>query len=161
MAGIDLKALVGRLNDPCRRALEAAAGLTLARTNYNVEIEHWLLKLADAADGDVAEILRHYEVDRARLTVDLNRALDRMKEAWADLTIASQSRFLAWARDNRKASSIAPAATPPTAIKPGTMAPPSDDELDIPPYLDRRNPRCWMESWHREETERIHAVARQ
>jgi type VI secretion system protein VasG len=79
MAAIDLKALVGRLNEPCRSALEAAAGLTLSRTHYNVEIEHWLLKLADAADGDVAAILRHYEVDQGRLVVDLNRALDRMK----------------------------------------------------------------------------------
>ena len=79
MAAIDLKALVGRLNEPCRRALEAAAGLTLSRTHYNVEIEHWLLKLADAADGDIAAIMRHYEVDQARFNVDLNRALDRMK----------------------------------------------------------------------------------
>ena len=79
MAGIDLKALVGRLNEPCRRALEAAAGLTLSRTHYNVEIEHWLLKLADASDGDFAAILRRYEVDQGRFVVDLNRALDRMK----------------------------------------------------------------------------------
>jgi type VI secretion system protein VasG len=79
MAAIDLKSLVGRLNDPCRRALEAAAGLTLSRSHYNVEIEHWLVKLLDLADGDVAAILRHYEVDEARLRVDLNRALDRMK----------------------------------------------------------------------------------
>src|SRR5215831_16847473 len=79
MAAIDLKALVGRLNEPCRRALEAAAGLTLSRTHYNVEIEHWLLKLADASDGDFAAILRHYEVDQGRLLVDLNRALDHMK----------------------------------------------------------------------------------
>src|SRR5437764_13823857 len=34
MAAIDLKSLVGRLNEPCRRALEAAAGLTLSRTHY-------------------------------------------------------------------------------------------------------------------------------
>ena len=74
MAAIDLKALVGRLNEPCRRALEAAAGLTLSRTHYNVEIEHWLSKLADAADGDIAAILRHYEVDHARFIIDLNRA---------------------------------------------------------------------------------------
>ena len=52
MAAIDLKQLVGRLNDPCRRALEAAAGMTLSRTHYNVEIEHWLLTLVDRADGD-------------------------------------------------------------------------------------------------------------
>src|SRR5436305_14661466 len=79
MATIDLKSLVGRLNEPCRRALEAAAGLTLSRTHYNVEIEHWLTKLIDIADGDVTAILRHYEVDEARLRTDLNRAMERMK----------------------------------------------------------------------------------
>ena len=78
MAAIDLKSLVDRLNEPCRRALEAAAGLTVSRTHYNVEIEHWLLRLADPADGDIAAILRHYEVDQSRLLIDLNRALDKM-----------------------------------------------------------------------------------
>jgi type VI secretion system protein VasG len=79
MAAIDLKQLVGRLNDPCRRALEAAAGLTLSRTHYNVEIEHWLATLADRPDGDIAAILRHYEIDQARFAIDLNRALERLK----------------------------------------------------------------------------------
>jgi type VI secretion system protein VasG len=79
MAAIDLKSLVGRLNEQCRRALEGAAGLTLSRTHYNVEIEHWLVKLADAADSDLIAILRHYEVDEGRWRADLNRALDRMK----------------------------------------------------------------------------------
>ena len=79
MAAVDLKSLVGRLNDPCRRALEAAAGLTLSRTHYNVEIEHWLLRLIEPTDTDIAAILRHYEVDQSRLVVDLNRALDKMK----------------------------------------------------------------------------------
>jgi type VI secretion system protein VasG len=79
MATIDLKSLVGRLNEPCRRALEGAAGLTLSRTHYNVEIEHWLTKLLDVPDGDVAAILRHYEIDEGRLRADLSRAMDRMK----------------------------------------------------------------------------------
>ena len=79
MATIDLKQLISRLNDTCRRALEAAAGLTLSRTHYNVEIEHWLVKLADRSDGDMAAILRHYEVDNARFLTDLNRSLEKMK----------------------------------------------------------------------------------
>ena len=79
MASIDLKALVGRLNSACRRALEAAAGLTLSRSHYDIEIEHWLIKLADAADNDVAAILRHYQIDVGRLLADLNRSLDRLK----------------------------------------------------------------------------------
>src|ERR1700733_13030017 len=79
MAAIDLKQLVGRLNEICRRALEAAAGMTLSRTHYNVEIEHWLLTLADRADGDIAAILRHYEIDMGRFITDLNRALEKLK----------------------------------------------------------------------------------
>ena len=79
MATIDLKAVIGRLNGQSRRALEAAAGLTMSRTNYNVEIEHWLVKLCDQMDSDFATILRHYEVDPARLAHDLDRSLDRMK----------------------------------------------------------------------------------
>ena len=79
MVRIDLKQLVGRLNDPCRRALEAAAGLTMSRTHYNVEIEHWLKTLCDKGGGDIAAILGHYEIDIGRFTADLNRALDKMK----------------------------------------------------------------------------------
>lgn len=79
MAAIDLKPLIGRLNDTCRRALEAAAGMTLSRSHYNVEIEHLLHGLIDRTDTDIAAILRHWEVETARLLPDLNRALDRMK----------------------------------------------------------------------------------
>ncbi len=42
MAAVNLKSLVGHLNDSTRRCLEAAAGLCLSQTNYNVEVEHWL-----------------------------------------------------------------------------------------------------------------------
>ena len=79
MAAIDLKALVGRLNEHCRRALEAAAGLTLSRSHYDVELEHWLIKLSDGSDTDIAAILRHYDIDHGRFTTDLNRVLDKMK----------------------------------------------------------------------------------
>ncbi len=79
MAAIDLKSLIARLNDTCRRALEGAAGMTLSRTHYNVEIEHVLLGLVDRTDTDVAAILRHWEIETARLLTDLNRSLERMK----------------------------------------------------------------------------------
>jgi type VI secretion system protein VasG len=79
MAAIDLKQLVGRLNEPCRRALEAAAGMTLSRTHYNVELEHWLQALSDRADGDITAILHHYEIDQGRFVTDLNRAMEKLK----------------------------------------------------------------------------------
>src|SRR6185295_14010734 len=76
---VNLKSLVARLNDTCRSALEAAAGLSLSRTNYDVEVEHLLAKLIDTPDTDVARILRYYEIDTSRLNRDLTLALDRLK----------------------------------------------------------------------------------
>ncbi|MGF6232858.1 type VI secretion system protein VasG [Inquilinus ginsengisoli] len=79
MAAIDLKSLVGKLNAPCRRALEGAAGLTLSRSQFNVEIEHWLTKLLEDERSDVAACLRHYEIAPERVAAELARALDRLK----------------------------------------------------------------------------------
>ncbi len=79
MVSIDLRALIGRLDDHCRRALEAAAGLTMSRTHYNVEIEHWLVKLAEGTDTDFAAIFRQYDIDHGRFLADLNKALDKLK----------------------------------------------------------------------------------
>jgi type VI secretion system protein VasG len=79
MISVDLRALVGKLNDHSRRALEAAAGLCVSKTHYEVEVEHWLLKLLEQADGDVGALLRHHEVNASRVTQELMRALDRLK----------------------------------------------------------------------------------
>ncbi len=79
MANVNLKQLVAKLNETSRRSLEAAAGLCLSRTNYNVEIEHWLLKLIEPANTDIAVLLRHFDVDVARLNADLIRTIDRFK----------------------------------------------------------------------------------
>jgi type VI secretion system protein VasG len=79
MVPIDLRSLVGRLDELCRRQLEAAAGMTLSRSHYNVEIEHLLLKLVEAEGGDVAAILRKSGVDAGRVATELTRALDRFR----------------------------------------------------------------------------------
>jgi type VI secretion system protein VasG len=79
MAAVDLKALVGKLNGTCRSTLESAAGLTLSRSHYNIEIEHWLIKLLETNNTDLALLLRHYEVDESRLAADLTKVLDKMK----------------------------------------------------------------------------------
>jgi type VI secretion system protein VasG len=79
MVTIDLKSLVGRLNETARNAMEGAAGICLARTHYNVEVEHWLLKLLEVRDSDIVAILEKFDVDLGRLVQDLNRELDRIK----------------------------------------------------------------------------------
>jgi type VI secretion system protein VasG len=75
----NLKALIEKLNETTRRALEAAAGLCVSRTHYDIEIEHYLLKALDGTDNDIAAILKHYSIDRSRLTKELERSLDSLK----------------------------------------------------------------------------------
>lgn len=75
----NLKSLISRLNHTTRSALESAAGLCLSRSNYFVEVEHWLLKLLEFSDTDLERLLRHFEIDSGRVTRDLTRAIDRMK----------------------------------------------------------------------------------
>ena len=77
--GLNLKALIGKLNEPARSALEGAAGLCLSRTNYDVEVEHYLTKLLESTSGDFAAIIKHFEIDKSRLTADLGRSLDKLK----------------------------------------------------------------------------------
>ena len=76
---VNLKSLIGRLNDTCRSALEGAAGLCLSRTNYDVEVEHILAKLLETDDTDFEKIIRHFEINRDRLNKDVSVALDRLK----------------------------------------------------------------------------------
>lgn len=76
---VNLRSLIDKLNETVRGALEAAAGLCVARTHYEVEIEHYLMKLLEATDSDFARIARHYGVDASQLSKELTRSLDKMK----------------------------------------------------------------------------------
>ena len=77
--GLNLKALIGKLNDQARAALEGAAGLCLSRTHYDIEVEHFLSKLLDSSSNDFACIIKHFEIDKSRLTAELTRSLDKLK----------------------------------------------------------------------------------
>src|SRR5258708_5285527 len=76
---VNLKSLIARLDSTGRSALEGAAGLCLSRTNYDVEPEHFLLKLVESPDTDIGSILRHFEINPARVSKDLTRAMDKLK----------------------------------------------------------------------------------
>ena len=95
---VNLKSLVGRLNDTCRNALEGAAGLCLSRTNYDVEIEHILAKLLEQDDTDLHKICSHYEVNIDRLTKDVGDALDRLKSG-NSRTPGLSDRLPRWIQD--------------------------------------------------------------
>ena len=76
---VNLRAVIGKLNHTTRSAVEAAAGLCLSRTHYDVEIEHYLMKLLDNTDGDAAAIFKQYGIDRSRLSSELSKSLDHLK----------------------------------------------------------------------------------
>ncbi len=73
------KFFFGKVNQTTRDALEAGVGLCASRTHYEVEIEHYLMKLLDETDSDLQHILKHFGVDKSRLAAELTRSLDRMK----------------------------------------------------------------------------------
>lgn len=79
MITVDIKSLLGRLNTHCTRSLEAAAGLCVSRTHYEVSLEHMLSKLMEAPQSDLPLILRHFEIDPARLKKMIDRSLESLK----------------------------------------------------------------------------------
>jgi type VI secretion system protein VasG len=79
MAVSNLKSLIAKLNETCRGALESAAGLCLSQTHYEVEIEHFLIKLLELSDTDILKILKHFEINEAHLVADLTRSIEKFK----------------------------------------------------------------------------------
>src|SRR5438445_5605275 len=88
---VNLKGLIGKLNDTTRNALEGAAGLCLSRTHYDIEIEHYLMKLLESTGSDFALIARHFGVDKSRLAAELTRSLDKLKSGNARTPAISPS----------------------------------------------------------------------
>src|SRR5258708_10676676 len=76
---VNLRSLIGKLNDTTRKTVEASAGVCLPRTHYDVEIEHYLMKLLDSSDGDFSCIAKQFGIDKARLSTELTRSLDKLK----------------------------------------------------------------------------------
>ena len=79
MITVDIKSLLGRLNPFCTRSLEAAAGLCVSRTHYEVSVEHMFAKLLDDLQSDVSLILQHFEIDIGRVQKALDHVLEEFK----------------------------------------------------------------------------------
>ncbi len=79
MAVTNLKSLIGKLNPTCRGALESAAGLCMSQTHYEVDIEHFLLKVLELTSTDLEKILRYFEINQDHLIADLTRSIEGFK----------------------------------------------------------------------------------
>lgn len=76
---LEMRALVAKLDGSCRAALEEAAQLCVSRAHFNVEVEHFLLRLLEAPGDETTALLRYYEVPIASAVAELRAALDGFK----------------------------------------------------------------------------------
>ncbi|RVT84123.1 type VI secretion system ATPase TssH [Rhodobacteraceae bacterium CCMM004] len=78
MTEISRVALFGKLNKMGYQAVEGATVFCKMRGNPYVEIVHWLAQIVQGQDNDVLRIIRHYDLDSARLAADMQKALDAL-----------------------------------------------------------------------------------
>jgi len=79
MITVDMKSLIMRLNPFCTNALQAAAGLCVSRTHYEVTVEHLLSKLSEEPRSDWSLILRNFDLDGGRVKKALEETLEDFK----------------------------------------------------------------------------------
>ena len=75
----NLKTLISKLDDTCRRAAERAANLCLSRGHFEVDIEHLFLALLEDPQSDVAVLCRRFDVSTTALQRDLDAELSRFR----------------------------------------------------------------------------------
>src|SRR5215471_4387000 len=78
MAEISRATLFGKLNPLMFKSAEGAVTFCKLRGNPYVDLTHWLFQIVNLPDWDLHRILRHFEVDTARLVRDLQTALERL-----------------------------------------------------------------------------------
>ena len=71
MSEISRTALFGKLNELCYQSIESATIFCKIRGNPYVEISHWIHQILQLADSDLHRIVRHFQVDVAKLARDL------------------------------------------------------------------------------------------
>ena len=76
---LNLKTLIGKLNDTCRNAATRAAGLCVAAGQYEVDLEHLFLALLEQPKSDFAIIARQSGIGAGMLEADLQAEVARFK----------------------------------------------------------------------------------
>jgi len=78
MTEINRTTLFNKLNELGYKSIESATLFCKMRGNPYVELVHWLHQILQQPDSDLHRLLRHFEVDSAKLAKDLTAALDRL-----------------------------------------------------------------------------------
>jgi len=75
---INLKTLIGKLNDTSRAAATRAAGICVGLGQYEVDIEHLFLALLEQPGSDVVMAARQAAISLTGLESDLRREVERL-----------------------------------------------------------------------------------
>lgn len=76
---LDLKKLISKLNPYCLKAIEEAADFCFSKSNFNVEIEHLLLKILDMHNSDICLLISCHDVSLSIVSRELMQSVDRLK----------------------------------------------------------------------------------
>ncbi|MEO7493491.1 MAG: type VI secretion system ATPase TssH [Massilia sp.] len=87
---INLKTLIGKLNDTSRIAATRAAGICVGLGQYEVDIEHLFLALLEQADSDVVHIARQCGISLTGLENDLRKEVGRFASGSARTPVFSK-----------------------------------------------------------------------
>lgn len=86
MSDISRVALFGKLNSLCYQSVESGTVFCKLRGNPYVEVVHWLNQILALPDSDLARLIKHYDLDPARLAQDFTAALDRLPRGSTSIT---------------------------------------------------------------------------
>lgn len=79
MVSVDMKGLLQRLNPYCTNALQAAAGLCVSRTHYEITVEHFMVKMLEDNRSDCPLIFQQFDLDVGRVQKSLEGVLEDFK----------------------------------------------------------------------------------
>ncbi|MBU1169363.1 MAG: type VI secretion system ATPase TssH [Proteobacteria bacterium] len=105
MITVGIKALLGRLNDFCRAKLEAAAGMCVARSHYEITVEHVIWQMMDDTHSDFSLILAHYGISVSGLREQLNRSLEDFPTGNSTKPVFSP-RLIEWYQEAQLSGSV-------------------------------------------------------
>ncbi|MBC7858017.1 MAG: AAA family ATPase, partial [Burkholderiaceae bacterium] len=87
---INLKTLIGKLNDISRVATTRAAGICVSLGQYEVDIEHVFLALLEQERSDFVVIARRCDINLSALEADLRREIASFKSGSARTPVFSR-----------------------------------------------------------------------
>jgi type VI secretion system protein VasG len=79
MITVDIKSLLNRMNACCTHALEGAAAACVARTHYEVTVEHYLSRLLEETQSDIPLLLRQLGVDAQALKRVVDEGIESLR----------------------------------------------------------------------------------